>query len=612
MYKRTVGTRAVYFVNKEEKCDLVDGFYPIQIAIYNGTRVALYKKTCEIKAAGIEVLGVKADAVYAKATGAEVPIQKVHSYDAMGSWSLKLSKGVKFPDPRLVPEKEPPSVLQPFEPVIIQVDDERDTAAFFPLLDQHSRCLVRGNTAGTGKTYLLVQYAKYTAERGKKTLFVVPGNLLAYNLRQKDHVEAVTWHKLIGVRPTEDGEEATKAINTQDYQLIVFDEIFTYTMRQQARIKDYMEKNRDMWDEQGNNTERKFFAAGDTFQNLPREKLDVPNPRAFYNDNMARLFPAHVDLRVNKRMDNEADRVRIETFKKDCFSLSRDEVAAKYFTRIYDAKATMGKAICFTNKEVDTVNSVLHNRKVAERKAQNESVHEHPGSPTYYIGMIMCCRSQLKSKGKIFYTNFEYRIEEITEWGAKLWDFNADQVDDSTTSELLEASFTQLQSHFKPNYAHTGHSSQGLTFDSAVTIYGHNNWHCTSEWLYVAGTRTRRLADVYYFRGEPQAHGKTESEFLNNVRKKIRSCLEADARAGRHYEPGTEMTEADVLKLLRTVKKDTPTEWHLTCPSCIRDMQIFYDNGDEAQYSIDRVDSTLAHVKGNIQIICLRCNKAKH
>ncbi len=72
------------------------------------------------------------------------------------------------------------------------------------------------------------------------------------------------------------------------------------------------------------------------------------------------------------------------------------------------------------------------------------------------------------------------------------------------------------------------------------------------------------------------------------------------------------MTEADVLKLLRTVKKDTPTEWHLTCPSCIRDMQIFYDNGDEAQYSIDRIDSTLAHVKGNIQIICLRCNKAKH
>lgn len=60
-------------------------------------------------------------------------------------------------------------------------------------------------------------------------------------------------------------------------------------------------------------------------------------------------------------------------------------------------------------------------------------------------------------------------------------------------------------------------------------------------------------------RGELQAHGKTESEFLNNVRKKIRSCLEADARAGRRHEPNTEMTVADVLKLLRTVKKDTPT-----------------------------------------------------
>ena len=90
----------------------------------------------------------------------------------------------------------------------------------------------------------------------------------------------------------------------------------------------------------------------------------------------------------------------------------------------------------------------------------------------------------------------------------------------------------------------------------------------------------------------------------------LQQLSRADARAGRHYEPGTEMTEADVvLKLLRTVKKDAPTEWHLTCPSCIRDMQIFYDNGDEAQYSIDRIDSTLAHVKGNIQIICLRCKR---
>jgi hypothetical protein len=41
--------------------------------------------------------------------------------------------------------------------------------------------------------------------------------------------------------------------------------------------------------------------------------------------------------------------------------------------------------------------------------------------------------------------------------------------------------------------------------DTAVTIFGYSNWHCTREWLYVAGTRTRRLSDVHYFRGRAAA-----------------------------------------------------------------------------------------------------------
>ena len=147
--------------------------------------------------------------------------------------------------------------------------------------------------------------------------------------------------------------------------------------------------------------------------------------------------------------------------------------------------------------------------------------------------------------------------------------------------------------------------------DTAVTIFGYSNWHCTREWLYVAGTRTRRLSDVHYFRGSVQPHGRTETELRGWLSRMIASCLASDTRAGRAFNAETAITTDEVLRLLRTSEKGK-TRWHLTCAACSREMQLLCGGYDADKLSIDRLNNLLAHVKGNIQLLCLRCNKAKH
>lgn len=129
--------------------------------------------------------------------------------------------------------------------------------------------------------------------------------------------------------------------------------------------------------------------------------------------------------------------------------------------------------------------------------------------------------------------------------------------------------------------------------------------------LYVAGTRTRRLSDVHYFRGSVQPHGRTETELRGWLSRMIASCLASDTRAGRAFNAETAITTDEVLRLLRTSEKGK-TRWHLTCAACSREMQLLCGGYDADKLSIDRLNNLLAHVKGNIQLLCLRCNKAKH
>ena len=618
LLKRVSGGLTVYLLTVSRQSTLVDGFLAIQSAVYCRMKALAYLKCLEARDAGREVKGVNVDAVCAMppagflpltapqqralAAGALVLEPKQHSYKGLGTWSQTLKNGIAFRKPAVREEMEPPALPLPLVPILLEVPNEMEPSAIFPQLDACQRVLIRASTAGAGKTSLVVAYSAHLAARGLALLCIVPNNLQAYDLRQRG-VEAVTWHRLTGVRPTEEGEETSAPLDVAKYDVAFFDEIFYYSTRQHARIMEFM----------GAHPNKRFIAAGDTFQLLHRDTAGLCVPaRPYMTQYIEQLFPAHIFLRTNKRMQTLEDKQRAEEFRLDCFGspthpcLPRTAIACKYFTPITRVEDVQGKAICFTNRDRGVVNNVLHERAVRERKARDEPVHEHPKASPLYVGQVMRCLRQFGPRSNPFHTNYLYRVEAIGN-GVELWDFNAEQESNASRSELKKATFAQLNSNFCPNYALTGHSAQGLTFEGAVTIFGHCHFHASPEWLYVAGTRARSFKDVYFFAGTPMDTTQSLVRLRSAIEAKIRGCLAADARAGRGFAKEAAIAVDDVLALLCTVN-GSDVQWHDSCPACSCTLQLHYEPGDLQQFSIDRLNNSLAHTKGNVRITCLRCN----
>ena len=249
-------------------------------------------------------------------------------------------------------------------------------------------------------------------------------------------------------------------------------------------------------------------------------------------------------------------------------------------------------------------------------------MHEHSGAPTVFVGQLIECRVAFKSlrtetcPSTKTVVNFTYRIAALGEKGATLSDLGAEGVGADAKETLLEIAYTDLHKNFRPSYAHTGHSSQGLTIEGDITVFGA---HLTDsfdnpEWLYVACSRMRSFNQLFYFCGEPQPHGKTLADLKRVIAAKIRALLRTDSLKGCVVEDP--ITVDSVLDMLRT-KKGSRAEWHRTCPTCSRTMQLLYDAKDDDQWSIDRIENErdgarLGHSRGNVQITCLRCNKSKH
>ena len=47
------------------------------------------------------------------------------------------------------------------------------------------------------------------------------------------------------------------------------------------------------------------------------------------------------------------------------------------------------------------------------------------------------------------------------------------------------------------------------------------------------------------------------------------------------------------------------------CKLCNCGMKKTYKCNDNIQFSVDRIDSTKGHIKGNIQLLCWGCNRSK-
>ena len=142
----------------------------------------------------------------------------------------------------------------------------------------------------------------------------------------------MTLDKVIGLRFNGHDFKEGKSIDIDEYDMVVFDEIYLYDTYKLSYIKDLMNKHNDI----------KFYATGDENQNKPIETLNISDCKTYYNNIISSMFYNNIPLHQNKRCKTDEDRMRIK-FISDAIinSTSKEEallILKENFKVIYNEK----------------------------------------------------------------------------------------------------------------------------------------------------------------------------------------------------------------------------------------------------------------------------------
>ena len=155
---------------------------------------------------------------------------------------------------------------------------------------------------------------------------------------------------------------------------------------------------------------------------------------------------------------------------------------------------------------------------------------------------------------------------------------------------------------FKLPYVETCDSVQGLSIDEKYIIYDFGSPFMSKEHAYVALTRTTNLDNIAIFE-----HSKEERYSLINKFVAVFSTKKINEYKNQDVNRGLEIGEdyIDVREMMQLMYNG-----RMSCYLCKSAFYIDYDKM-ESDLTLDRIDSTKGHVKGNCKLCCITCNRSK-
>jgi hypothetical protein len=251
-----------------------------------------------------------------------------------------------------------------------------------------------------------------------------------------------------------------------------------------------------------------------------------------------------------------------------------NEFMFKWFKPIYSLDQIQGTCVSYRNEKVaKVIDSYLHNK--------SKPLNAWNG---YYTGMRLMCRSPLRLKTGRMTRNFVYNVTVVGDV------FELKDHHDITWT----VNFDLIVKHFTFCYAYSGHSLQGTTVGGALTIFDFDYYMADPEWLWTCVTRPRDLDRVYFYAGNLSLTLK-KCQTYNIAVNRIRGHKDADRIAGRDFAESDYITAEDAMALFKIGGRCGG------CGECL---------GDD--WSIDRIDNDLPHLKGNCRLRCLSCQHAKN
>ena len=450
----------------------------------------------------------------------------------------------------------------------IELKDEWDRSEICQVLDKNNNLIIKADIAGAGKTSSLIHYCK---EYNKKALFICPWNSLCFSLRSQGN-ESLTLDKVIGLRFTGEDYENVKSCDVEEYEVIVFDEIYLYAIDKLEHIYNFMKKYEN----------KKFYATGDEHQLKPIQDgiNNIENKKQYYNKIISSMFPCSITLHDNKRCKSKEDQEKIKQITKLIRESSKEEcieILKKNFRIIYkeDEIKSVKNVVCY-NTTANWLNNLIHKPIDGEY---------------YYVGLDLIGRKTIKKKGYSLKTNYTYEIKEINDDDIFL-------ISDGESDITLDRKMIQ-STYFRLSYARTCWSYQGLTENESITIFDLNSFMVDTDWIYTAITRCTDLNNISIYLGKTP-YEENGQLLRKQIKKMIEGHYLADYNNNRLLQ-GKENEFVNIKWTLEWLKKGSK------CIECYK----YLDISQPECFSIDRIDNALGHYMFNCRIICRRCNNAK-
>jgi hypothetical protein len=167
-------------------------------------------------------------------------------------------------------------------------------------------------------------------------------------------------------------------------------------------------------------------------------------------------------------------------------------------------------------------------------------------------------------------------------------------VDISVVEDALRAD----KSPWTLGYVTTIHSSQGLTITDTIVWIVDNRieW---SNLIYLAVSRVRRinqLRRIVLGDDESIIEDIIDDKIIN---KKLSGYKQQDKKNKREFD-----IDAELIIALKQQQNNH-------CANCNCIMRWCYSDKDPRQFTVDRKNNSLGHVKNNVMLTCLECNRRR-
>jgi hypothetical protein len=430
------------------------------------------------------------------------------------------------------------------------------------VIDKNDKLIIKADIAGAGKT---TSFINYIEKYDKNALFICPWNSLCFNLKSKG-LDAMTLDKVIGLRFNGQDFKEGKGLDINDYDMVVFDEIYLYDTYKLEYIKNLMDKHSHI----------KFYATGDENQNKPIETLNINDCKAYYNNIISSMFFNNITLHENKRCKTDEDRLKIKLITDAIRNSKSKEEAITIIKNNFK--------IIYNEKDIKTIKNVVALNRTAEWV--NNLIHKPFEGEVYYIGLNLICRKTYVSKAMRLTVNNTYEIIDIDDGIYCISDGDS----------FFEVDKKMLDTYFRLSYARTCHSYQGMSEDEAITIFDINHFMVDIDWIYTAITRATSIENIYIFMGK-SSFEMNLFKVKEQIRKMIDGHKHSDAMNDRIMINEKFVTVEWTFKQLKNNR----------CCECNQ----FLDISQGESFSIDRIDNALGHYEYNCRVICRRCNNAK-